>query len=251
MRKTVAALALVLIAALAVAVPSAAAATGDPKVVIVVGATHGATAGYRADADVAYAEARKYTPNVVKVYSPNATWAKVKAAAVGASVVIYLGHGNGWPSPYTYDPAYTTKDGFGLNATAGAGDSNNKYYGEPYIATLDLAPGALVILNHLCYASGNSEPGNPEPSITVARQRADNYASALPEGRRRRRDRRWSRGLRALPARAVHDPPVDRGPVADRRRSATATSSASPRAGRRARWSTRIRSPRPPASTAR
>ena len=103
MRKTVAALALVLVAALGVAVPSVAAATGDPKVVIIVGATHGATAGYRADADVAYAEARKYTSNVVKVYSPNATWAKVKAAVVGASVVIYLGHGNGWPSPYTYD----------------------------------------------------------------------------------------------------------------------------------------------------
>ena len=159
--------------------PSAAAATGAPKVVIIVGATHGATAGYRADADVAYAEARKYTPNVIKVYSPNATWAKVKAAVVGASVVIYLGHGNGWPSPYTYDPAYTTKDGFGLNATAGNGDYNVKYYGEPYIATLDLAPGALVILNHLCYASGNSEPGNPEPSLTVARQRADNFASAF------------------------------------------------------------------------
>ena len=105
-------------------------------------------------------------PNVVKVYSPNATWAKVKAAVVGASVVIYMGHGNGWPSPYTYDPAYTTKDGFGLNATAGNGDYNNKYYGEPYIATLDLAPGAIVLLHHLCYASGNSEPGNPEPTVS-------------------------------------------------------------------------------------
>ncbi len=179
MRKTVAALALVVVAALGIAVPSVAAATGDPKVVIIVGATQGATAGYRADADVAYAEAKKYTPNVVKVYSPNATWAKVKAAVVGASVVIYLGHGNGWPSPYTYDAKYTTKDGFGLNTTAGAGDSDLKYYGEPSIATLDLAPGALVILNHLCYASGNSEPGNPEPSISVARQRADNYAAAF------------------------------------------------------------------------
>ncbi len=179
MRKTVAALALVLLAALGVAVPSVAAATGDPKVVIIVGATHGATDGYRADANVAYAEARKYTTNVIKVYSPNATWAKVKAAVAGASVVIYLGHGNGWPSPYTYDPAYTTKDGFGLNATAGNGDYNVKYYGEPYIAQLDLAPGALVILNHLCYASGNSEPGNAEPSVTVARQRADNFAAGF------------------------------------------------------------------------
>ena len=159
--------------------PSAAAATGDPKVVIIVGATHGATAGYRADAERAYAEARKYTPNVVKVYSPNATWAKVKAAVVGASIVIYLGHGNGWPSPYTYDAKYTTKDGFGLNATAGAGDYNNKYYGEPYVSTLDLAPNAVVILNHLCYASGNSEPGNAEPTVSVARQRADNYAAGF------------------------------------------------------------------------
>ena len=137
----------------------------DAKVVIIVGATHGATAGYRADADQAYAEAIKYTSNVVKVYSPNATWSKVKAAATGATIVIYFGHGNGWPSPYTYDPKYTTKDGFGLNAT-GDGNcptTNNKYYGEPYVATLDLAPNAIVLLGHLCYASGNSEPGDAAP----------------------------------------------------------------------------------------
>jgi len=179
LRKTAVAIALVLVATLGILVPSVAAATGDPKVVIIVGATHGATAGYRADADVAYAEAKKYTPNVVKVYSPNATWAKVKAAVAGASVVIYMGHGNGWPSPYAYDPAYTTKDGMGLNATAGNGDYNNKYYGEPSMAQLDLAPGAIVLLHHLCYASGNSEPGNAEPSVTVARQRADNYAAGF------------------------------------------------------------------------
>ncbi len=179
MRKSAVALAFALVATLGIIVPSAAAATSDPKVVIIVGATHGATAGYRADADVAYAEAIKYTSNVVKVYSPNATWSNVKAAVVGAAVVIYMGHGNGWPSPYTYDANYTTKDGFGLNATAGAGDYNNKYYGEPSIATIALAPGAIVLLHHLCYASGNSEPGNPEPTVSVARQRADNYAAAF------------------------------------------------------------------------
>ena len=179
MRKIPAALALVALLGLGLFVPTVGAAVGDPKVVIVVGATHGATAGYRADADVIYTEARKYTSNVVKVYSPYATWAAVQKAAVGASVLVYLGHGNGWPSPYTYDPNYTTKDGFGLNATAGNGDYNNQYYGEPYVATLKLAPGAIVILNHLCYASGNSEPGNPEPSVSVARQRADNYAAGF------------------------------------------------------------------------
>ena len=115
----------------------------------------------------------------MKVYSPNATWSKVKSATVGASVVIYLGHGNGWPSPYTYDPNYTTKDGFGLNATAGNGDSNNKYYGEPSVATLDLAPNAVILLHHLCYASGNSEPGKTAPTKTVAKQRVDNYGAGF------------------------------------------------------------------------
>ena len=179
MRKSALALVLTLIATLSVAVPSVAAMSGGAKVVIIVGATHGVTASYRTYADQAYAEAIKYTSNVVKVYSPNATWANVKAAVSGASVVIYMGHGNGWPSPYTYDPNFTTKDGFGLNATAWAGDYNNVYYGEPSIATLNLAPGAVVILNHLCYAAGNSEPGAAEPSVSVARQRVDNYAAAF------------------------------------------------------------------------
>ena len=223
----------------------------DPKVVIIVGATHGATAGNRADADRAYAEAIKYTSNVVKVYSPYATWAKVKAAAVGASVVVYLGHGNGWPSPYTYDPKYTTKDGFGLNATSGDGDYNNKYYGEPYVATLDLAPNAVVILHHLCYASGNSEPGNPEPSVSVARQRVDNYAAGLPQGRRIGGHRRRPRRGRVLPARPVHDAPVDRGPVAAPAERERPRGQLRVGTDAAARPSTRTRTPRPPASTAR
>jgi hypothetical protein len=162
------------------ATPAQAATTGgDAKVVIIVGATHGATSTYRDRANAAYAEAIKYTPNVVKVYSPNATWSKVKAATAGASIVIYMGHGNGWPSPYTYDPEYTTKNGFGLNETAGNGDYNNKYYGEPYIEQLDLAPDALIMLHHLCYAAGNSEPGHADPSLSDAKKRVDNYASAF------------------------------------------------------------------------
>ncbi|MCI0584526.1 MAG: cell wall-binding repeat-containing protein [Chloroflexi bacterium] len=161
------------------------AAAGDPvlstaKVVIIVGATHSATSHYRDIANSAYAEAIKHSSNVVKIYSPNATWSVVKPALQGASVVVYLGHGNGWPSPYTYDPNFTTKDGFGLNASANNGDNNTKYYGEPYIANeIDLAPNAVVLLNHLCYASGNSEPGYAAPSLSVAMQRVDNYGAAF------------------------------------------------------------------------
>jgi len=177
LRKTAVALVLLMLASFGAAVPTVAAAA-EPKIVIIVGATEGTTASYRRDADEIAAVALQYTSNVVKVYSPDATWARVKAAVVGASIVIYLGHGNGWPSPYTYDPNFTTKDGFGLNKVEGAGDSNRVYYGEPYIETLALS-GAVVILNHLCYASGNSESGAAEPTVSVARQRADNYASAF------------------------------------------------------------------------
>ena len=168
--------------ALRTVAPARAAAGPGPKVVIVVGATHGMTATYRSRADAAYAEAIKYTPNVVKVYSPNATWSAVKAAARGTSILIYFGHGNGWSSPYTYDPKYATKDGFGLNATAGNGDSNNKYYGEPYVSTLELADNAIVMLHHLCYASGNSEPGKAAPSVSTARKRIDNYGAGFLRG---------------------------------------------------------------------
>jgi hypothetical protein len=178
LRKSVFGIVLALVAmfgaygSVAAAVPASTA-----KVVIIVGATHGETSKYRGYADQIYAEAIRYTPNVVKVYSPNATWAAVKSATTGANVIVYLGHGNGVPSPYTNNPL--TKNGFGLNSSAGHGDSNNKYYGEPSIRTLKFAPNAVVLLFHLCYASGNSEPGNAAPTLGVAKQRVDNYGSAF------------------------------------------------------------------------
>ena len=186
MRVPVSALSLVMVVTALLSVGGAiqpVAAASDPKVVVIVGPTEGSTAKYRSNADAAAAEAAKYTSNVVKVYSPNATWSAVKSATKGASIVVYLGHGNGWPSPYTKDPKYTTKDGFGLNAAAGKGDSNNKYYGEPYVKTLELASNAVIILNHLCYASGNSEPGKAEPSLTVAKERISNFAAGFMAGK--------------------------------------------------------------------
>jgi len=175
-RTSILAIVIGLVAAFGAYSPVAAAQTSTAKVVIIVGAD---TPQYIDDANQVYNEAIKYTSNVVKVYSPKATWSAVKSATTNANIVIYMGHGNGWPSPYTYDPAYTTKDGFGLNATAGTTHTNLKYYGEPSIRTLDLAPNAVVLLFHLCYASGNSEPGKTAPTLSQAKARADNYGSAF------------------------------------------------------------------------
>jgi hypothetical protein len=90
-----------------------------------------------------------------------------------------MGHGNGWPSPYGPFQAYT-KDGLGLNATDNAGNSNNKYYGEFYVARdINMATNSVVILHRLCYASGSSEPGQPDPTLAVARQRVDNFGAGF------------------------------------------------------------------------
>ena len=155
------------------------------RVVIVVGQTQGATARYRADADESAtefqdaADAAGRAVSIVKVYSPNATWSAVKAAAKGANILVYMGHGNGYPDPYLPYEQPLKDNGMGLNAVAGSSDSTTYYYGEAYMAQLQLAPDALVILNHLCYASGNSEGGVANPTLAVAQTRVDGYGSGF------------------------------------------------------------------------
>jgi hypothetical protein len=154
-------------------------AAAAKKVVVVVGPSGSNTANYIYNAKKLAAQARSYGAAVYEIYSPNATWSRVKAAAQGANVLIYLGHGNGWPSPYAPFQR-NTKDGLGLNATAGAGNSNVKYWGEYYVDTyINMAPNAVVILNRLCYASGDSEWGRANPTKSVAIQRVDNYGAGF------------------------------------------------------------------------
>mgnify|MGYP003543703401 CR=1 FL=1 len=81
-----------------------------------------------------FSVAAQYTPNVVKVYSPDATWPAVKQALRGASVVVYLGHGNGWPSRYRDELTPSTQNGMGLNPNAGAGDTH-QYCGEDRVGS--------------------------------------------------------------------------------------------------------------------
>ncbi len=155
-------------------------ASPAPRVVIVVGPVGAMTDSYRRWAREGAAEARRWTSDVVEVYSPDATWPRVRAALQGASVVIYLGHGNGFPSPYGTKLRPAVQDGFGLNPVAGRGDFTHQYFGEGVVAQqVRLAPGAVVLLFHLCYASGLAEPGVPEGVEATARQRVDNYAAGF------------------------------------------------------------------------
>ena len=150
-----------------------------PRVVIVVGPSGSATHDYLSHARAYARLARARGASVATIYTPNATWSRVVKAAQGANIFIYLGHGNGWPSPYR--PWQTrTKDGLGLNPSLGSGNMRVKYYGEAAVAaSIRLAPGAIVLLNRLCYASGSAEPGMAQPKWRTAVRRVDNYAAGF------------------------------------------------------------------------
>ena len=149
------------------------------KVVVVVGPAGARAAKYRIIARVYAKLARSYGASVTEIYSPYATWTKVRNAAQGANLLIYLGHGNGYPSPYGAFQRYT-KDGMGLNATSGNGNYNVKYWGEYYIdRDIQMDRNAVVILNRLCYASGNSEWGSANPTKSTAIKRVDNYGAGF------------------------------------------------------------------------
>jgi flagellar hook assembly protein FlgD len=150
-----------------------------PKVVIVVGPVGEYNSYYKNDANEIAAEALRYTPNVIKIYTPRATWARVKAAAQGANILVYLGHGNGWPSIYAPWQPYT-KDGFGLDPDTGADGVKHVYYGEFYVARdIRLAPNSVVLLYHLCYAAGSTSPGMAEGTFAQAKQRVDNFGAGF------------------------------------------------------------------------
>ena len=117
--------------------------------------------------------------DVHRVFFPHATWDNVLANIQGANLVVYMGHGYGWPSPYTKILTESRQDGMGLNTYRRQWPNQYTYYGaanllEQYV---HLAPNAIVFLNHLCYSAGNGEPGMATPDLDLARQRVDNMAS--------------------------------------------------------------------------
>ena len=171
--------ALMIVTAMSATAPDAQAAS--KKVVIVVGPVGSSTDDYKHSARRLADKARSYGARVVEIYSPYATWSRVKDAARGANLLIYLGHGNGWPSPY-HPYSDTSKNGFGLNARSGHGNSNTKYFGQYYMQRLGLASHAVVVLNRLCFASGNNEWGAGNPTLRTAKRRVDGYGYGFIKG---------------------------------------------------------------------
>jgi hypothetical protein len=176
----------------------------DPlKVVVIVGPTGALTDSYRATGNSIASVASAAGAEVVKVYSPRATWKRVRNAVAGANVVVYLGHGNGSPSPYSSSEWPDRHNGWGLNRTTEGGDSDNwstkmVYCGEKaLLGTLTASDGAaqwnycggktntdgiapaanwVMIYNKACYAPGAGEGWDVKASESVAFQRVRNYS---------------------------------------------------------------------------
>jgi flagellar hook assembly protein FlgD len=174
------ALAVVAAGAIVAARPVRAAEPEKLKAVFIVGPAGSQTSPDLADAEELAKIAEANGMDVRRVYHPNATWEKVMANIQGANLVYYAGHGYGWPSPYTNVMTESRQNGVGLNTYAGSGVNTYTYYGASVIrANWQLAPNAMVWLNHDCYTAGNGEPGMAIPSWDVARQRVDNFAAGF------------------------------------------------------------------------
>ncbi len=161
------------------AAPAPASAAGI-RVAVIVGPAGSLTSTYIKHARAYASLARSYGASVAEVYTPRATWSRVRAAAQGVNLLVYLGHGNGYPNPYNSVMDPTKVNGLGLNPTLDSGNTKTKYFGEYHVREkITLAKNAVVLLNHLCYSAGSSEPGRANPSRKVAKKRADNYGGGF------------------------------------------------------------------------
>ena len=198
-------LALSILASLVVTVaptPLPAQAAGE-KVAIIVGPVGSLTGSYRNSADRVANAATAAGANVVKVYSPNATWANVKAAVNGANIVVYFGHGNGYPNPYGSNELTDRTNGWGLNTGTMSGDADSwsngtlVYCGEKaFLGTLTAGDGAAQRTHcsggpltpaagfTMVYAQAHYAPGfgeryvqtTPQTTISEAQARVRNYS---------------------------------------------------------------------------
>ena len=136
-------------------------AAGAKKAVIVAGPVHSQTEKFKGYAKAIANAAEARGMETIRIFHPWAPARKVKELAQGADLFVYVGHGNGWPSPY--GPFQEdTKNGLGLDPLDKdkRGPNNVVYKGANWLReNVQLAPNAVVILSHLSYASGNASSG--------------------------------------------------------------------------------------------
>jgi hypothetical protein len=180
-------LAVVLVAAALPFASSPAAAASALRVAIIVGPVGAElTPQYIELAEMAAAEAEQAGADVVRAYSPKATPRRVLRAVEGANIVIYFGHGTGFPNPYSQTLRPEVENGWGLQGPRARGTHEDDlakgrltYYGEAWLAAnAHPAPGFVMIYSNACYAPGASEGWLPKPDQSEALTHVANYSRA-------------------------------------------------------------------------
>jgi hypothetical protein len=133
-------------------------ATGK-KVVVIVGPVGGGSiqTNYLNRGESVADAAEALGATVVRVFSPNATYAAARAAVNGANVIVYIGHGSGYPNPYSATMQVAWNNGWGLNKTAGI---------DPY----DPTGHGHTIGTSMLYCGEAALEGKPKPSSVSAGQ---------------------------------------------------------------------------------
>jgi flagellar hook assembly protein FlgD len=161
-------------------------AAAGMKVVIIVGPAGSSTSDYLSQADILADQATATGMDVTKIYTPRATWDIVKQKSQGANLLVFFGHGNGYPSLHGGSMREDSQNGLGLNSCyeTCSTTTNTKYYGANFVRkNIKLAKNSIVLLYRLCYASGNAEWDVDVPSRQADRneafQRVDNFAATF------------------------------------------------------------------------
>jgi hypothetical protein len=138
------------------------------KAVAIVGDVGGSTADYRADMDAAVKVLEDHGAAVSRFYYGQGSfnWAQIVAAAQGAHVMLYMGHGVYWG---TQEPLVV--GGFYL------GDSQ---FISPAQIRSDLngalAQDSLIVFSHACFTAGSSGSDSSSVSQAEAARRVAMYA---------------------------------------------------------------------------
>ncbi|MBA4170265.1 MAG: hypothetical protein H0X68_07650, partial [Chloroflexi bacterium] len=182
----------ILLGALPGMAPEPAAAAGK-KVAIIVGPTGITDSHYQPWAEDLADTARAAGATVDLRYC--ATPAEAKLAANGANIIVYFGHGNGFPNPYSSTKYPDRVNGWGLRHPDKTWDGKScrdsvlQYYGEAHLTgasttngwgTGGITPAAnfVMVYSNACYAPGAGE-SRPAPAESVALDRVANYSGPI------------------------------------------------------------------------
>jgi len=134
------------------------------KAVLLVGPINGdydpQTTEYKQDMNLAAAELEANGVVVYKFYTPDNDWEQIKAAADGAQFFFYSGHGILWPHGIVGGLCLKN-----LNVTP-----------DKIRSEINLAPNAIVMLSHVCYAAGPSANDDGPISSEEAQNRVSLYS---------------------------------------------------------------------------